>query len=141
MEVSTMRNMLARAAAVAGFLILAGTAFSQPPDWYQHREERFRGEQWRARMFAEVKEDLDHVQSKTFPVGRDEYRIVRTKQELDELQSDFAAHRYNEPKLDEVIGTMQKVVADNRMSPRDRDILNDDLQRMRDYRAHHENWR
>ena len=90
-------------------------------------------------MFAEVKEDLNHVQAKTFP-GRDEYRIVRTKQELDELQSDLAARRYDESKLDEVIRTLQRVVADNRMSPRDRDILNDDLQRLRDYRAHHEGW-
>jgi hypothetical protein len=136
-----MCKMLKRAAALTGFLILAGAAFSQPPDWYEHREERFRGEQWRARMFTEVKEDLDHVQSKTFPVGRDEYRIVRTKQELDELQGELTAHRYSEQKLDEVIATLQRVVADNRMSPRDRDVLNDDLQRLRDYRAHHENWR
>ena len=34
------------------------------------------------------------------------------------------------PGLDEVIAAMQKVVADNRMP----------VQRMRDYRAHHENW-
>jgi hypothetical protein len=127
-------------AASAALLVLAGAAVAQNPDWYQHRGERFRGEQWRARMFAEVKEDLDHVQSKTFPIGRDEYRIVRTKQQLDELQNDFTAHRYSEAKLDEVIGALQKVVADNRMSARDRDILNEDLNHLRDYRAHHEEW-
>ena len=91
-------------------------------------------------MFANVREDLDHIQSKTFPIGRDEYRIVRTKQQLDELQSDLAAHRYAEAKLDEVIGTLQKVVADNRMSGRDRDLLNEDLNHLREYRAHHEEW-
>jgi hypothetical protein len=32
-------------------------------------------------------------------------------------------------------------VADNRLSSRDRDMLNDDLNRMRDYREHHEDWR
>jgi len=132
--------LLRRSTAAAAFLILAGAALAQAPDWYQHREERFRGENWRAHMFAEVREDLDHVQSKTFPVGRDEFRLVRTKQQLDELQSDLAAHRYSEPKLDEVIGTLQKVVADNRMSARDREVLNDDLRRLRDYRAHHEGW-
>jgi hypothetical protein len=135
-----MHNFLRKSTAAAAFLILAGAALAQAPDWYEHREERFRGENWRAHMFAEVKEDLDHVQSKTFPVGRDEFRLVRTKQQLDELQSDLAAHRYSEAKLDEVIGTLQKVVADNRMSPRDRDVLNDDLRRLRDYRAHHEGW-
>jgi hypothetical protein len=135
-----MRKILQRTVAGAAFLLLAGAAVAQAPDWYEHREERWRGEQWRARMFAEVKEDLDHVQSKTFPIGRDEFRLVRTKQQLDELQNDLAAHRYSEAKLDEVIGTMQKVVADNRMSARDREVLNDDVRRLRDYRAHHENW-
>ena len=135
-----MRNILRSATAATAFLILAGAAMAQSPDWYEHREERFRGEGWRARMFTEIKEDLDHVQAKTFPVGRDEFRLVRTKQELDQLQGDLAAHRYTEAKLDEVIGTLQKVVADNRMSGKDREILNDDLQRLRDYRAHHESW-
>ena len=135
-----MCNVLRNVTAVTGFLIMAGFAMAQNPDWYQHREERYRGEQWRARMFTEVKEDLDHIQSKTFPVGRDEYRIVRTKQELDELQSDLTAHRYNEEKLDDVINGLQRVAADNRMSSRDREALNDDLNRLREYRSHHDRW-
>jgi hypothetical protein len=134
-----MRKILLCSTAVTAFLMLAGIALAQPPDWYAHREERYRGEQWRGHMFAEVREDLDHVQAATF-VGRDEFRLVRTKQELNELQSDLTAHRYSQVKLDQVIATMQRVVADNRMKPRDRDILNDDLQRLRDYREHHEHW-
>ena len=134
-----MQNILRKSSAAAAFLILAGAALAQNPDWYQHREERFRGERWRARMFAEVKEDLDHVQATTFS-GRDEYRLVRTKQELDELQGDLAARRYTEQKVDDVINAMQRVVADNRMPPRDRQMLNEDLQHLREYRAHHENW-
>jgi hypothetical protein len=137
---NNMRNILRGATATIGFLILAGAAIAQAPDWYQHREERFRGDQWRNRMFSEVREDLDHIQSKTFPIGRDEYRIVRTKQELDELQNDFNAHRYNEGKVDDVVNALQKVVADNRMSSRDRDVLNEDLQHLRNFRAHHEEW-
>jgi hypothetical protein len=133
-----MRSFLRNSTVTAAFLILAGSALAQP-DWYQQREERFRGEEWRHRMFTEVREDLNHVQSVTFG-GRDEFRLVRTKQELDELQSDLAAHRYSEAKLDQVIGAMQRVVADNRMQGRDRDMLNDDLQRLRDYRAHHDRW-
>jgi len=135
-----MRNFL-RTAPAAALLILASSAFAQPPDWYRQREERFRDEHWRARLFTEVKEDLNHVQSATsaFRVG-DEYRLVRTKEELGELQADLEGHRYNEPKLDEVIATLQKVVADNRMPPRDREVLNDDLRHLRDYREHHEGW-
>jgi hypothetical protein len=133
-----MRSFLRNSTATAAFLILSGAIFAQP-DWYQQRQERFRGEEWRHRIFTEVREDLNHVQSATFG-GRDEFRLVRTKEELNELQGDLVAHRYSEAKLDEVIATMQKVVADNRMSARDREMLNDDLQRMRDYRAHHDRW-
>jgi hypothetical protein len=134
-----MRKTVRSFTAAAAFLILAGAAVAQAPDWYHNREERFRGEHWRARMFTEIKEDLNHVQSVTF-TGRDEYRIVRTKQELDELQGDLVARRYHEQKLDEVIGSLQRVVADNRMAARERDILNEDLEHLRDYRAHHEGW-
>ena len=105
-----------RTAPAAALLILASSAFAQP-DWYAHREERWRDEHsWRARLFTEVREDLDHVQSATpaFRVG-DEFRLVKTKQELGELQSDLDGRRYNAAKLDGVIATLQKVVADNRM--------------------------
>ena len=37
-----------------------------------------------------------------------------------------------------MIGALGKVVADNRLSARDRDMLTDDLTRLRDYREHHE---
>ena len=125
--------------AVAAFLVLAGAAIAQNPDWYHERDGRYRGENWRMHMFSEVREDLDHVQATTFG-GRDEFRIVRTKEELNELQGDLEAHRYTQAKLDDVIATLQRVVADNRMSSRDREMLNDDLRRLREYREHHENW-
>jgi hypothetical protein len=80
----------------------------------------------------------DRDQAKTFPVGRDEFRIARTKEELSELQSKLAAGRYDQPELDNVIAGLQRVVSDNRLSPRDRDMLNDDLNRMRDFRARHD---
>jgi hypothetical protein len=108
-------------------------------DWYQSRDTFFHGEHWRANLFQRVREDLDRVQTSSFRAG-DEFRIDRTRQELNELQSKLAAGRYDQPELDEVIGALTRVVASNRLSARDRDILTDDLSRMRDYREHHENW-
>jgi hypothetical protein len=134
-----MRSMIRNATVAASVLVLAGVALAQG-DWYQHRDERFRGEAWRAHMFAEIKEDVDHVQATAFAGRRDEYQLARAKQELDELQQDLGSHRYEEAKLDEVIGTLQRVANDNRLPARDRDILNDDLHRLRDYREHHEHW-
>jgi hypothetical protein len=59
---------------------------------------------------------------------------------LNQLQSKLADHVYDERDLNNVIGVYSRVVSDNRMAPRDRDILNDDLSRLRDYRDHHAVW-
>ena len=134
-----MRNVLRNVAIGAALMMLAGVAVAQDHDWYRQRDERYQGQQWKTRMFNEIRQDIDHVQTTAFS-GRDEYRLANTKQQLDELQSDLAAGKYEEPKLDEVIGTMPRVAADNHLNERDRNILDDDLQKLRDYRAHHEGW-
>lgn len=108
--------------------------------YHRDRDDWSRGEGWRGQIFQRVRQDLDHIQSVTFPFGRDQYRISRTLQELDELQSKLSAGRYDERELDDVIGALSAVVQDNRMSRRDRDVLNDDLNRLRDFRARHESY-
>ena len=141
-----MKHSVQKALAAAALLIFAGAAGAQERrgrdwDWYhQDRDDRYRDERWRSRIFWQVREDLEHVQNAAFPFGRDQYRIQRTKQELNEMQDKLARGVYDERELDEVIGAMQRVVADNRLSPRDRDVLNDDLRRLREYRERHEGW-
>jgi hypothetical protein len=144
-----MNHAIRRGLAAGAFLIFVGAAGAQDRDrrdrdydWYHHdRDDRYRDENaWRARLFWHVREDLEHVQFATFPFGRDQYRIQQTKQELNELQDKLARGVYDQRELDDVIGALQRVVADNRMSARDRDLLNDDLRRLREYREHHEGW-
>jgi len=102
--------------------------------FYRDRDDAFRGDNWRGRLFARIREDLDHAQRTTFPVGRDEFRIARALEQLNEMQDMLARGRYDRRELDEVIESMRRVVADNRLRPRDRDILNDDLNRLQDFR-------
>jgi len=133
-------------AAGAGLLFSALTAVQAAPQdrdedsWHQERDSYYRGDSWRARFFERVRQDLDHVQGVAFS-GADKDRIVETEHQLDDLQRKMAEGRYDGPELDETIGALGSVVADNRLSRRDRDMLTDDLNRMRDYREHHENWR
>ena len=141
-----MKHLLLRTIAGTGLMLLGLTASMQaqrPRDddaYHRDRDDYYRGNQWRARFFERIRDDLNHVQSVTFPLSTDEYRIARTKQELNELQNQLADHRYNEQELDEVISAMQRVVSDNRLSNRDRDILNDDLDRLRQFRERHNDW-
>ena len=108
--------------------------------YHRDRENWYREENWRGRLFQKVREDLDHVQSKTFPGGGDQFRFASTRDELDELQGKLASGRYDERELDEVIAALQRVVQDNRMTPRDRDLLADDLNRLLDFRARHDSY-
>jgi hypothetical protein len=111
-----------------------------PDAYYRERDEWFRGRDWQRNFFDRVRGDVEYVQSVTFPRGGDEFRLERVKQELNELQSKLAAGRYDERELDDVIAAMQRVLQDNRLARRDRDLLSDDLNRMRDFRARHDRW-
>jgi ABC-type transporter Mla subunit MlaD len=129
----------------SGLLLLGLTAYSQDRD-RDRDEDRYhrvqRGEDWwRGRMFERVRDDLDHVQSVTFPFSADQYRLNKVKQELNELQAKLAENRYDQPELDDVISAMQRVVSDNHLSGRDRELLNDDLNRLRAFREHHDGYR
>ena len=90
-------------------------------------------------MFERIRTDLDHIQQLAFGQTDDD-RIANTEQQVTELQSKLTAGKYDQPELDEVISGLDKVVADNRLTARDRDMLADDQIRVRDYRANHENW-
>jgi len=139
------QTLLRTIVGAGGFLLCLApmNAAPQYPDrdpWHNDRESFYHEQSWHMHLFNRVRQDLDHVQTVAFS-GGDEYRIVRTKRELDELQSKLAAGEYDESSLDDAISALGRVVTDNRLSARDRDMLNDDLNRMRDYRAHHSDWR
>lgn len=132
---------IAQSLALGAMLLSIPAVQAAPQDhWYQERESFYHGEGWHMRLFDRVRDDLDRVQQTDFN-GRDQFRIARTKDELNDLQSKLASHRYDQPQLDQVIGSLNRIVASNRLSPRDRDMLNDDLAHLRDYREHHADWR
>jgi hypothetical protein len=101
--------------------------------FYREREDFFRGRDWRGQLFARVRRDLDYVSRYNFR-GDDRFRLDRTYRELDELQSEYSSGRWDPRSVDDVIQSLDRVVEDNRLAPRDREILRDDLNRLRDLR-------
>jgi hypothetical protein len=83
---------------------------------------------------------LDHLGSAIWASGKERNRLDRTKQELAELQGKLEHGRYDEHELNDVIDSMRKSANDDRLAPRDRDVLHDDLHRLEDYREHHDHW-
>ncbi|MGH9646713.1 MAG: hypothetical protein ACRD4E_07855 [Bryobacteraceae bacterium] len=107
-------------------------------DWdsfHGDRANAFQGDDWRMHLFARIREDLDHVQAVTFSEGGDQYRLTQARRELDHLEALQARGRYSRRELDDVVMALSRVVADNRLIARDRDVLNDDLRRLQDFRA------
>ena len=102
---------------------------------YRERDEFFRGSDWRQRIFERVRIDVEHVRSHTFPIGGDQYRLGSTIQELNEMQDKLSRGFFDRRELNDVIGALNAVLRDNRLSGRDREILSDDLDRLRDFRS------
>ena len=139
-----MKHLLRGLACSTLLLFAVGmTATAQDRDRDEERYHRGARDEgwWRGHMFQRVREDLDHVQSVTFPFSPDQYRLSRVKTELNELQNKYEARGYSPQEMDDVIGALSRVVADNHLSGRDREILNDDLNHLREFREHHEGYR
>ena len=113
---------------------LAVSAFAQ--DWYHEREERYRGEEWRAHVFMHVKSDLEHVWSGRAS-DKERTRIEKTEQELTKMQVDLDQGRWDNGILNDVIDSIRKSANDDRLPQRDRDVLADDLVRLKEFQDRH----
>jgi len=109
-------------------------------EYHRDRDQQFRGDSWRRVLFQRVREDLDHVASGTAPFGGDRARLARTQFALDDLQQKLARGAYDPRELDEVMGSLDVVLRSNRLRPDDRQVLSDDMTKMRDFRERHEDY-
>jgi len=117
--------------------ILASFALSAvAQDWYHEREERFRGEEWRAHVFMHVRSDLEHVWSGR-AADRERERLEKTKEELTKMQADLDQGRWDNGILNDVIDSIRKSSNDDRLPPKDRDVLADDLVRLKEFQDQH----
>ena len=138
-----MKHLLTVVLVGAG-LLLSGTVSAQDRD--RDRDDRYRhGDRdegyWRGHMFQRVRDDIEHVQSVTPYFSGDQFRLTRVKEELNELQGKYESRGYAPEEMDDVINALQRVVRDNHLSERDRDMLNDDMNHLREFREHHEGYR
>lgn len=118
-------------------VILAALGFSAAAqDWYHERDERFRGDQWRPHLFMHVRTDLEHVWSGR-AADRERRRLARTEDELTKMQADLDQGRWDNGILNDVIDSIRKSSNDERLPPRDRDVLGDDVNRLKEFQDQH----
>jgi hypothetical protein len=109
-------------------------------DWYHDREARFQGEGWHAQVFAGVRDDLDHIYSAGAASDKERRRLDKTKEELTALQSKLDQGVFDNGTLNDVIDSMRKSANDQRLGPRDREVIGDDVARLHDYQRNHNHW-
>jgi hypothetical protein len=106
----------------------------------QPQAEAYRGREWSMPLFNQVRKDL--VRAKAAAIsGSDRSRIDHTVLELTEMQGDLSNYWRNQHELDEILGSLRKVVTQDRLSPQDRDMLNGDLAKLRAFREDKNAWR
>jgi hypothetical protein len=121
----------------AGVILAAMALSATAQDWYHDREDRFRGEDWRPHVFMHVRTDLDHVWSAFHASGKEQIRLDKTKEELTKMQADFDQGRWDNGILNDVIDSIRKSSNDERLEPRDRAVLADDLVRLKEFQDLH----
>ena len=131
-----MKQTITAGLMIAAFFGLSAVA----QDWYHDRDERYRGEEWRSHVFLHVRSDLDHIWSARRAKEKERIRLDRTRQELTELQEKLDQGRFDNGTLNDVIDSIRKSANDERLSPRDRAILSDDVNRLKDYQNNHNHW-
>jgi hypothetical protein len=122
---------------LAAFVTLSGAA----QDWYADRDARYQGEQWHAQVFTQVRTDLDHVWSARGASEKENTRLEKTKEELAELQAKLDHGQFDNGTLNDVIDSIRKSSNDQRLSPRDRAVLSDDVARLKDYQDNYKHWK
>jgi hypothetical protein len=122
-------------------LVLAAaamTVFGQ--DWYHDRDARFHGEGWRTHVFSEVRSDVEHVWS-GHAADRERARLQKREEELGKMQADLDHGRWDNGILNDVIDSIDKSANDERLARRDRDVLADDVRRLKEFQDQHNNHR
>jgi hypothetical protein len=119
------------------FLGLSTGLSTAAQDWYHDRDARYRGDQWRSHVFAEIRRDLDHIWSANRAADKERKRLDRTKQELTDLQARLEHGEWDNGHVNDVIDSLRKSANDERLSERDRAVLNDDVNRLKDLQNQH----
>jgi hypothetical protein len=132
-----MKRTIGAGFIVAALLIVSAGA----QDWYHDRDARYQGEQWRSQLFVQIRTDLDHIWSARGASEKENQRLDRTKEELTKMQADLDQGRFDNGILNDVIDSLRKSADDQRLAPRDRAVLSDDVARLHDYQANHNHWK
>jgi hypothetical protein len=122
--------------AMASLLAAGTAAYAQYPGAYGERGQYYgRGVSNPGDLFNRVRLDLERAEANSYWKESDRHRFNKVREELGEFQRSGNRH-----ELNDTISALQRVVNDNRLAYRDRDVLAQDLYQLRNFRAS-QGWR
>jgi hypothetical protein len=88
-------------------------------------------------LLDRVRRDVDRAESESFRMasGGDHKRFNKVREELGDFEGKLVSGRFDKHELDGTIKNLQRIVNDNRMEYRDRDVLARDLTELREFRG------
>jgi hypothetical protein len=116
-----MKYIFINVAVISGLLLVGTLGFAQEHD--------------RVRVVQKIRDNIDQIQSVKAVLNEgDGYSLSQVNRDLDELQNDYAAcqcNQGNQTAYDDLVFTLQSAVNDNRITGRDHEIMQEDLNLLR----------
>jgi len=88
-----------------------------------------------APSFDRIQADLRYAESNSYRNRGERKRFDKAREELREFQRAWNSGRFDRHELDDTIGAIQKVVDHGELRYRDREILQADVESLREFRA------
>jgi hypothetical protein len=120
----------------AGLVIAAFACFGAAQEYHNNRDPRYQDPRWRSQVFLMIRSDLDRVQAQRAS-DKERTRLATTKQELTDLQTKLNRGVWDNGHVNDVIDSLEKSANDDRLSQRDRAMLADDRNRLKDFHNEH----
>lgn len=127
-----MKQSIRSFATASVMLLFCCIGYAQPPR-DRGRDDRYHS--YGQATLDRVRADLSRAQGNLRYVGEGEMRRLQNiQQNLAAFQRKWEHGRYDRDDLDRAIGELRSLVERGHLRPRDRDLLTDDVRRLRELR-------
>jgi hypothetical protein len=120
---------------IAASLLVAGSGLSTVASAQYYQSPSFQNPNSDRALFNRTRSDLDRAASYPYQSRSDRKRFDEARRDLFDFSSRFDQGRYEKHQLDKAIDKIQDVLNHNSIDSRERGSLDEDLRRMRDFRA------
>ena len=106
-------------------------------DYYRSRDrnDRYGYGRYNGSLIRQVMSDVDRAASRAYLDGHEAKHFNEAIQRLQEFQSRWGRGNFDTGRLDKAIDNIKHLVNADRVHPRDRDILSQDLSALREFRS------